>query len=489
MNTKELVKYGFTIDLKGKEAKYLSELKETDFKSLEEEFAEKIADEEIYEETNDMPLRTGYPKPLHRYRLIYESTTNSIEEMYFWMLGHLKQDMAFPEIEKITDVYTASESSAVWGNMQQRLAIQQDRASQYLASIGKMVKELFQLVRELRILEERKELYDNWKESHSADVTLKGLFIDMVEGGSKNPTSVYGLAQQVGFTILPDLFFNTHITSLKAVDKEIDKMEYNPSIKNVLKRKLVQYISWTKNTDKEVSNKFNFTLRMLRQHWVGIKTNISWVKPYLRNIKRMSMQESHTTSAELISSFEGSIAEMEFLAKKKVGSHYAIVLATFQYRTMPTLSYQTEGYQRGPIHVGRADVKLRAYAWTEDQIDKYKKMKDKEDRELIGYVDASLENAMDALEGDIEKYLELAEEPLKKKNKEEKKEKEQQANALEPFKALFQGVNELFIPNIKFRKKGKKKGKLNPKNAEKTATGAMWQVYKNYKKSHGLVAW
>ena len=42
MNTKELVKYGFTIDLKGKEAKYLSELKETDFKSLEEEFAEKI---------------------------------------------------------------------------------------------------------------------------------------------------------------------------------------------------------------------------------------------------------------------------------------------------------------------------------------------------------------------------------------------------------------------------------------------------------------
>ena len=487
MNSIELVKYGFVKDLKSKESKLFNELKEADFKGLTKEFAEDIANEEIYEESNNLPLRTGYPKPIHRYRLIYESSTNSIEEMYFWMLGHLKQDMGFPEIEKITDVYTASESSAVWGNMQQRLAIQQDRASQYLASIGKMVKELFQLVRELRILEERKELYENWKDSHSADVTLKGLFIDMVEGGSKNPTSVYGLAQQVGFTILPDLFFNTHITSLKDVDTEIDKMEYNPSVKNVLKRKLVQYITWTTNTTKEVSNKFNFTLRMLRQHWVGIKTNISWVKPYLRNIKRMSMQERHTKSAELISSFEGSIAEMEFMGKNKQGSHYAVVLASFQYRTMPTLSYQTEGYQRGPIHVGRADVKLRAYAWTEEQIDQYKKMKDREDLELIGYVDSSLEDAMDALEGDIEKYLELAEEPIKKKEKQEEK-KEKQATALEPFKALFQGINELFIPNIKIKKKEKKK-KLDPKNAEKTATGAIWQVYKNYKKSHGLIAW
>ena len=41
---------------------------------------------------------------------------------------------------------------------------------------------------------------------------------------------------------------------------------------------------------------------------------------------------------------------------------------------------------------------------------------------------------------------------IKKKEKQEEK-KEKQATALEPFKALFHGINELFIPNIKIKKK------------------------------------
>ena len=37
---------------------------------------------------------------------------------------------------------------------------------------------------------------------------------------------------------------------------------------------------------------------------------------------------------------------------------------------------QQEGYQRGPIHVGKVNITFRAYAWSKDDIARYKKMKD-----------------------------------------------------------------------------------------------------------------
>ncbi len=51
----------------------------------------------------------------------------------------------------------------MFGSNAQRLSIQQDRASQYLVQIGQLVKQLFPLVRELRIIDERLEMYNSWK--------------------------------------------------------------------------------------------------------------------------------------------------------------------------------------------------------------------------------------------------------------------------------------------------------------------------------------
>lgn len=160
--------------------------------------------------------KTGYPQPGHRYRLIVEAHNLSIEEAYYWELDWVKYNQGYPadQIEKITDVFTASEQSAFFGAAQQRLGIQQDKVSQFLATIGKMVKEMFQLVRELRILDERLSYYRDSmratsKSAESAEITLKGIWIDLVEQGSKNPASVYGMARELQFITLPDLFFKT----------------------------------------------------------------------------------------------------------------------------------------------------------------------------------------------------------------------------------------------------------------------------------------
>src|SRR3989338_7168690 len=100
-------------------------------------------------------IPTGYPSPIIRYRLYVEGYNISIEEPYFWILEYLRFFWGYPYVDKITDLFAAAENSAFFGVSQQRIGLQQDKVSQFLATVGKMVKELFQLVRELRVLDER----------------------------------------------------------------------------------------------------------------------------------------------------------------------------------------------------------------------------------------------------------------------------------------------------------------------------------------------
>ena len=438
---------------------------------------------------------SGYPDPMKRYSLNIEAYTNIHEEAYFWFIEWLRNDQGYPYFEKIYDYFTASESSSFWGVTQQRMGIQQDKVSTFLATIGKMIKELFQLVRELRILDERLAIYNDWGKTKSADVTLKGYFIDLVEGGTKNPASVYGLAQQVGFTILPDLFFNTHVYNLEDIDKVVDKLPYPKNVKNVLKRKLTQFITWARNTKKELEVRRKYTIKYLLEHWASIKLYISWVKPYLRSIKRLMGKEKHITSADLVAAFETSIVEVEFIAKKplkisKDEKYYSCILATFRYRTRPEMLYQRE-YQRGPVHVGKLEIELRGYNWSQKEIDAYKEMRDKEDLEILGMLDRSIAAAIEALGDDLKKYLDEASREVNVDTglprKEEKEKEEKKEEFVNPFKALLDGLKELgslFIP----RGRGKKKSK-SEKVKDKGLLKDLYNVYKEYKGQHGMWKW
>ena len=95
------------------------------------------ADNEVSEEFRGSLKKTGYPAPARRYRLHYEGYNISIEEPYFWTLHYLRYFGGFPRIDKITDVFAAAENSAFFGASQQRIGLQQDKVSQFLATIGK----------------------------------------------------------------------------------------------------------------------------------------------------------------------------------------------------------------------------------------------------------------------------------------------------------------------------------------------------------------
>ena len=447
--------------------------------------------------------KTGFPRPLRHCRLLWEVYDLSLEEPYFWLLDYFKD--AFPIIEKIEDSFAAAENSAFFGVTQLRLGAQQDRVSQFLATMGKMVKELFQMVRELRIIDERLGYYDAIEaelskplaqRSKTAEITMKGLFVDLVQGGGKSAASVYGMARELEFVTLPDLFFdappfksdaelNQHLESLKA--------NFNKNVLRVLQRHLGQYMEWKKRTHQEHRNRKTFQLKYLQQHFDIIKMYLTWVKPYLRHARALTMKEKSLTSAELVSAFEGSLLDVEILARKPAGKGkaHSCVLVTFNYRTRAELKVQQEGYQRGPVHIGRMVVTFRAYAWSNEQLQKYKELKQKELFELLGDISTSVQQAMESLGEELFRYLEEAKGTAAAEKKEEKKEPPKKSFA-EKFFGDFYTPKKVKGPKGSSVKELKLEQEQIKEDLGKAVNPALFHTFNAYhlfKKAHRMVAW
>lgn len=465
-------------------------------------------------------IETSYPKPLKRKFLVYENFGLSIEESYFWIKDMLA-DFGFIETEKLVDTFTTSEQSAFFGSGQVRLGAQQDKAASYLGIVGKMVKEMFQIVRDIRLYEEREEMYKRAKQGDdSAEKALKGTWIDFIDNGPQGvkASSVYGMASQLGYAVLPDLFFAAP-PNLKQedLDKYIKNLDFNDKVKAVLARKLSLFIQWRDATGKEIAARKNFTIKYLRQHYNSIKLYMNWIKPYLRNIKRLGMDAENQLSADIVGAFEGAVLEIEFLAKKpaaKPGDPIPCALATFRLRTRPVMNYGPDN-QRGPSHIGRMEMTLRSYVWTEDEINAFKKIKQEEDFEMLKSIDESIEDSMKFLEDDLKKYLESWGEKF---NKEErlarslvesgaakdiesarikaesmlKKKEEKASGVLDPFTSILSGFKELgssfFSSKEKAHdaKKEKEIMELKKGALAKEASFGISRVYELYKKSHRM---
>ncbi|MBN1544338.1 hypothetical protein JW898_02645 [Candidatus Woesearchaeota archaeon] len=459
----------------------------------------------------------NFPRPVHKMRLVYQSFNQSIEEVYFWLLASLREDFGLHDVKKITDIFTASEQSAFWGQAQQRLTIQQGQVSNYLATIGKLTKELFQIVREMRILDERLALYDESNKavasrssvfdrrmSQSAEIVLRSYWVDLKDGGVKSPGSVYGLASTLGYTALPDLFFAAPPMRKEEVDSYVDSLKFNVKVKDVLRKKLKAYLVWKDFTYSEISNRRKFTLKFLRQHYNAIQMYINWVKPYLRNVRRLEQNFTRTMSEDIIGAFEGSVTEIEVVCSRKSSKHcHSVVVLDILFRTQPHMDFHQDGYQhKGPVHVGRSEFTMRGYVWTDDEMANYFRMREQETLDLLGDVDTSLKESIEALGDDLRNYLKEAGEKFPEEAKKEdeqkaaeKKRLEQMKGAVEPFTALFGGFKEVFgalLPTVKRKDKGKPTAWELGGERKKAAgpmKAAIWNTYKNFKKAHRMITW
>ncbi len=480
-------------------------------------------DEEEQEVAIGLYRKTGFPKPLKSYRIWVEMTDLSLEEPYFWVVDNVTQYIT--HLDKLEDSFAAAENSAFFGVTQQRIGAQQDKISQFLATTGKMIKELFQMVRELRIIDERLTYYEESEKQISkpikerikgAEITLKGLFIDLVQGGGKSAASVYGMSRELEFVTLPDLFFDAPpFKDGEEMDKYVDNLEkdFNLNVLRVMKRHLRQYMEWKKRTYEEHVSRRRFMIQYLQQHFDIIKMYIDWIKPYLRHVQRLSMKDKQS-SPNIISAFETSMLDLEILARnRKEAAGKGIngcCLFTFFYRTRPELKVVQEGYQRGPVHIGKVEIQMRLYIWTDEEVEKYKKFKEKELFMLMGDISSSVQIAMQSLGKELDKYLEEAKGMAKENLKPETDKKDHGRGSASAAnkehgaahkETLAQKLFKDFYSFDKLKEhkphhKSKKQQyaeeeeiKKVKKDLDKYIRGGFFNLYKNFKKGHRMIMW
>ncbi len=446
--------------------------------------------------------------PKEGYLIKLDTPQSGVEKFYYWLLRFMKQPPHFGlglsgdsgKVFKLKDLYTAGVTSSYWGAVEQRKSIQQEKATQLMMTIGKMLKDSFQILRELRILDERLELYEKGSKGDlDAENALKDVWITIVEKGTQNPSSVYGMATKVGFVTLPQLFMKAYPKTVNDVDKEVKKfLGINKLLRDTLARKLKQYMTWRTKTHSEIKTRKRFMLKYLRQHYNAIRVNMNWLRPYLKNIQQLQMQGT-LTDEDIASAFETSKIELELLGKKTKYSittpegyieeyefkrYFPCVLVKLNFIAIPQMFYAKE-QQRGPMHMGRTEIRIQGYVATQKQIDQYMKKLEEEDMEMI----ESYASALGALEEDLVKYLKEGGEILEETEQEIKQKPE---SPLEPFKGIFSGFKELLgiKPKTKEEIKLSSRQEATEKETAKSEAGNLsWGLTKAFKKAHGLITW
>ena len=208
------------------------------------------------------------------------------------------------------------------------------------------------------------------------------------------------------------------------------------------------------------------------------------------------MNQSRLDHPDLVTAFESSTIEIELLFKKRFGSLWSIVMVCFDYRTRPAMSYHQEGYNRGPLHMGKLIMDVRSYVWDDKKLKNYKDMKEKDELELLSVIDGSVKAAMESLGDELMDYLKQAGEEFPDKKVMEKKTQIRRDSALDPFVSVFKGFGELFSAFTGSDGKSKKDLKelkeqnYHDKNDAKTLCNrAVWDTYKNFKKGNKMLAW
>ncbi|MDP3734669.1 MAG: hypothetical protein Q8R37_05560, partial [Nanoarchaeota archaeon] len=188
--------------------------------------------------------------------------------------------------------------------------------------------------------------------------------------------------------------------------------------------------------------------------------------------------------------------DVELLARKQVmGGDKGVngcVLASFTYRTRAELKVVQEGYQRGPVHIGKFELNLRVYGWTDQEVENYKKLKEKEILLFMGDISSTVQSAMESLGKELDVYLEEARKGVNTLPEMEKKEEKMEQKSLG--EKLFA---DFYTPKAKKEKTVSAKELRMQEEAQKVALGklldtarsAAWNTYDKFKKAHGMITW
>jgi len=431
-------------------------------------------------------------KPETENKLIYDSATEQLEPVYFFLLD-LMGNVGLEDIEKLIDNFTSSPGSGHFAELGQRATIMQQQGQNMLAQVNTILRSVLNIIYDLKEFKIRLQSYDDSKskdkyKGEAAKLSLKQIWLDKVDM-QKGNSSVKAMSFQAGFQTLLDAFL-----AVKD-EKDVDKIDLNDRVKRILKQRIHEFNMWFTESDKELRKRYDMERTYLRSQVNSLKLYSRWAKPYFKAAQQLEMKGGKEPA--LVKAFNTIILELVLFGKADTGvpdfmdkfvpkrKYYKCVFIEFKFRGIPQRVSQQSHYAFG----GRAEVVFRGYALNEDELEKFYEELEKSDVEdVLGLIEGATTESLGYLQEEIELFL---------KEEEKKENKEKPKDTSNPFLALIGNYNK-----DSNEKKGKKKdekkkdGKvrlddwtekthLRPHAALKAKEQA-FDLFDIYKKAHGM---
>jgi len=443
----------------------------------------------------DEAIKIVKAKPLEEHKLVYDSPTEGMEPVYFWLLDYMSATAG--KVEKIIDNFTSTPGSGHFGELGARKTQMQNTAMDIIGKINLIIKSIINIIYDLKEWQVLLRDYEAVKskdklEAEAGLLTLKQRWLDAVDI-KKGNTSLKAMAGQFQFQLALDAF-------LKAKNvKNIDEIDLNDRVKRLVKPRIFEFLQWKDRSEQELKKRFEIEKTYMKSQVSTLKLYSRWLKPYLKAAAQLEMGDNGR-NPDLVNAFSTSLFELTLLAKKEINfeqeiidenlpesfdkkklnrKYYSCVLVDFNHRGVPQRVSQQGHYSFG----GKTEVSFKAFALNENELKKLNKKLEEQDINDVLKISAGIaDESLAQIKDDINYYLEDDEE---KRKEDKKKEKE---NDINPFSALF---------NIfkKDKKKEDKEGVIIKDSyvesvvrnlAEEQAVETCFDIFDKYKKAHQM---
>jgi len=398
-------------------------------------------------------VKRKFPIPDIVQNLIYDSPTETLEPIYFWILDHMEKREL--EIEKIIDNFASSPGSGHFSELGAKRTQMQEQASKIMGTINSVLRSVLNLIYDLKEFKVRLSHYDtaNSKDKNVREagiLALKQIWMDKVDiqrgQGSINALSSGNLQ----FVTLRDSFM------VASTPEEVDKMDLNERVKRILKPRVQEFFEWKKRSEQELRKRFEIEKTYLKSQVDALKLQSRWAKPYLIAAEKLTQDEKLAGEAALVTAFNTVLLQLTLMGKKevkpesqatysrykgatlpeefkklKLRKYYTAVLIDFRFIGIP--SKVGQHYVFG----GKADIKFKSYGLNEDELLLLKnKLSESDLDSALKIVEGMTDESLRQLKIDIDEFLGEEKEKTidvnpfsalfglgKKEKKDEKKEK------------------------------------------------------------------
>lgn len=430
-----------------------------------------------YKKVDKIPVDEIKAKPLSEHKIIYDSSTETLEPVYFFILD-LMRDMGLNP-EKLVDNFASSPGSSHFSEMGQRATIMQQQGQKILGDVNTVLRSVLNIVYDLKEFRIRLEHY-NHVDSRDKEVaiaarlSLKQIWMDKVDINKQNSSIKAMALGQGGFQTLLDAFL------ISDTEKDVLKLDLNEKVKRILFPRIQEFNIWLQESEKELRKRYELERTYLGSQVNSLKLYSRWAKPYLKAAQQLE-SEDRSKSPDLVKTFNTILLELTLFGKSKLDipgavslgelpidlkkmkfkrDYFSCVLVDLRFRGIPGRLPQQQGYTFG----GKAEITFSSYALNNDEFEKFKKELEKDDLEdVLKLIDGATTESLDKLQEDINSFLE---------DKSKKKTSKQGDNS-NPLLALIGFYNNKFEDEKDGKKEGDEKGE-NKKTKDKLIRPDDW---------------